>query len=62
MLISKKPHLNKLMKNSRALLLSAFAYTLPAAESAKRSNIVFCFAADWGRHAGAYGNIEGAPA
>ena len=39
------------------LLLTASAY----AADAKRPNIVFCFADDWGRYAGAYAKVDGRP-
>ena len=44
-----------------ALLLAPLA-ALPAADApAKKSNILFCFADDWGRYAGAYAGVETRP-
>ena len=43
-----------------SLLLSLFVASAIAAEP-ERPNIVFCFADDWGRYAGAYAKIDGRP-
>ncbi len=43
-----------------ALLLSLFVASAFAAD-AERPNIVFCFADDWGRYAGAYAKIDSRP-
>lgn len=42
------------------LLLSAWATPAFSAEKA-RPNILFCFADDWGRYAGAYADVDGRP-
>jgi arylsulfatase A-like enzyme len=50
--------------NPIALLLgflTASALAAEAAEAAERPNIVFCFADDWGRYAGAYAKVDGRP-
>lgn len=43
-----------------AVLLAAVAGPAPAAET-KPLNILFCFADDWGRYAGAYAALDGRP-
>jgi N-sulfoglucosamine sulfohydrolase len=47
----------------RSLPLALLALTLPLLPAAevKRPNIVFCFADDWGRYAGAYAKVDGRP-
>ncbi len=41
------------------LILAAAASSIAA--DARRPNIVFCFADDWGRHAGCYAGLDGRP-
>ena len=50
------------MKPLAILMLAslAIASSAPAAD-ARRPNIVFCFADDWGRHAGCYAGLDGRP-
>jgi arylsulfatase A-like enzyme len=47
--------------NPIALLLGFLTASALAAEAAERPNIVFCFADDWGRYAGAYAKVDGRP-
>jgi arylsulfatase A-like enzyme len=43
------------------VLLLALASTLPSTFAAERMNILFIFADDWGRYAGAYAKADGKP-
>jgi len=43
------------------LLLVLLAVVSPAAEPGRKVNILFCFADDWGRYAGAYAAVDGRP-
>ena len=49
-----------LFRSLLVLFLSLFVASAGAAE-AERPNIVFCFADDWGRYAGAYAKVDGRP-
>jgi N-sulfoglucosamine sulfohydrolase len=48
------------MKHILALLLFAVSSSMTFAADAKRPNIVFAFADDWGRYASAYAKLDGA--
>lgn len=43
------------------LIIAGGIASAGAAEAPKRLNILFCFADDWGRYAGAYAKIDGRP-
>jgi arylsulfatase A-like enzyme len=45
--------------NRLVATLACWAACLGAAETPDRPNIVFCFADDWGRYAGAYAKVDG---
>jgi N-sulfoglucosamine sulfohydrolase len=43
------------------VVASSWMNAIAVAEPAKRPNILFCFADDWGRYAGAYSQLDGRP-
>src|ERR1700710_1685429 len=56
------PSLRSLAMFARLIsILSLFVSSACFAEAAKRPNILFCFADDWGRYASCYKGLDGRP-